>query len=424
MRGLDRASFGLGAIVPTLVFTLGVAGPTSVRADELLPALSEKIERERAELIELRHDLHRHPEVSGKEERTAGLVAERLRALGLEVRTGVGGHGVVGILRGGLPGPMVAYRADMDAVPSDAPDPAEFRSLTPGVRHICGHDVHTTVAVALAQGLASIKDRIPGTVMLVFQPAEENATGAEAMLADGLFQSMKPDAIFGVHTAPLDVGQLATAPGSLMAARDGVRVTVVRAADPAATANAVRDRIMKLSTVADVQAVAPSAPDFVYVQARVKPPAEGEDKHGVEASISMASQEVRKRTHAAVEAAVAELRDLDTELELEYVERFIAGVDNDPDLVARAAAVVQSALGEGSVTVLDIVVPAFSEDFGSFQALVPGAFFFLGVSNPEKGIVGMPHTPNYAADDEAIFVGARAMGAVLLDFLESRKPSG
>ncbi len=413
-----RVSHPYFSILVTLALVCAAGGARA--QSTLLAPLTEKLESERARLVDLRRDIHLHPETSGNEERTAGLVAERLRAAGYEVRTGVGGHGVVGVLRGDKPGPTVAYRADMDAVPSDAPDPVDYRSLTPGVRHICGHDVHTTIAIAMAQGFASIKDRLPGTVMFLFQPAEENATGAKAMLAAGVFDRIKPDAIFAVHTAPFNVGQLASAPGGLMAGRDGVRVTIERAADPAATANALRDRILALGTVTGMAALAPSPPDFVFVQASVPPPADGA-KQAVEASITMASAEVRTRTHAAVEAAVAELdRPDDTELRLEYEERFIAGVTNDPDLVKRAATVVDGVLGAGSVTMLDIVVPAFSEDFGSFQALVPGVMFFLGVSNPEKGIVGMPHSPTYVADDESIFVGARAMAAVLLDFLESR----
>jgi metal-dependent amidase/aminoacylase/carboxypeptidase family protein len=209
----------------------------------------------------------------------------------------------------------------------------------------------------------------------------------------------------------------------MMASRDGVEVTVERAVDPAATANAVRDRLRALSTVTDAQAVAPTTPEFVYVQARVVPPANATARHVVEASISMARAEVRTRTRAAVEDAIGALNDSSTKLALDYQDRWIAGVDNDAELVRRAIAAAESALGAGSILPLDVVAPGFSEDFGSFQALVPGVMFFLGVSNPEKGTVGMPHTPGYVADEESIFVGARAMTAVLLDFLESA-PSG
>lgn len=416
MRSSDRPTPRLAILV--LACAAVVAG--SAGADDLLPAFTERVEKGRTELIEVRRDIHRHPETSGNEERTAGMVAGKLRALGFEVTTGVGGNGVIGVLHGAKPGRVVAYRADMDAVPSEDPDPVEsIKSLTPGVRHICGHDVHTTIGLALAQGLSSIKDRLPGTVMLVFQPAEENATGAKAMLATHPFDRVKPDAIFAVHTAPFNVGQMVTAPGGLMPGRDAVRVTVERAPDAAATASAVLDRLLAFSTVTGAQTLAPASPDFVFVQARVRSPSGPDTGYAVEGSITMASDEVRARTHAAVVAAIAEMRRDDTQLALEYEERNIAGVTNDPELVKRAAAAVESVLGPGSVTMLQQVVPAFSEDFGSFQALVPGVMFFLGVSNPEKGIVGMPHSPGYAADEESIFVGARAMAAVLLDFLES-----
>jgi amidohydrolase len=417
VRGRDWST----STLVILAFVYGAFGARCARAENaLLPAFTERLESERAELIELRHDIHRHPETSGNEERTSGLVAERLRGLGFEVTTGVGGHGVIGVLRGGAPGPVAAFRADMDAVPSDAPDPVEFRSLTPGVRHICGHDVHTTVGVALAEGLASIKDRLPGTVMLLFQPAEETASGAKAMLADGALDNPKPDAIFAYHTAPFNVGQVAVAAGRMMAGRDLVRVTVERAADPEATAAAVRDRIVALTTVTREQAVMPAAPGFVYVEVWARPPQVEGGSWRVEGSVSTADHESSARARAGIEAALAELRNDDTALAFEYEELFVAGIDNDPDLTARASAVAESVLGQGSVLPVPAVVPGFSEDFGSFQAKVPGVMFFLGVSNPEKGIAGMPHSPGYAADDDAIVVGARAMAAVLLDFLESR----
>jgi len=140
MRRFSFASFGALALLPAALL-----------ASDAESLAAERIEALRAELIEVRRDLHRHPEVSGEEERTAGVVARRLEALGLEVRTGVGGHGVVGLLRGAKDGPLLAFRADMDAVPSTAPDPVEFRSVNEGVRHICGHDIHTTIGLALAE---------------------------------------------------------------------------------------------------------------------------------------------------------------------------------------------------------------------------------------------------------------------------------
>lgn len=170
------------------------------------------------DLRSLRHDLHRHPEISGQEMRTARVVADRMRAAGLEVRSGIAGLGVVAILRGGRPGPLVAYRADMDAVPSTDPDPSAIRSETPGVRHICGHDLHVTVGVGVAELLARQRATLAGTVMFIFQPSEERATGARAMLEAGIFATERPVAIYGLHTSPQPVGVVSSKPDRMMLA--------------------------------------------------------------------------------------------------------------------------------------------------------------------------------------------------------------
>src|SRR5262249_810673 len=148
---------------------------------DLSNQIRAKLEGIQLELTELRHDLHRHPEVSGKEERTSGIVARRLSRLGLDVRAKLGGYGDVGVLRGAKPGGGGAYRAGMDAIRTTDEDPAPFRSETSGVRHICGHDVHTTVALGIAEALASVQNRLPSTVKFIFQPAEETIQGAKAM---------------------------------------------------------------------------------------------------------------------------------------------------------------------------------------------------------------------------------------------------
>jgi metal-dependent amidase/aminoacylase/carboxypeptidase family protein len=283
--------------------------PVAVRIDSGVAAIG-------TELIALRHDLHQHPELSGQEQRTARVVADRLRALGLEVRTGVGGYGVVGVLRGDRPGPLVAWRADMDAVASSAPDPSPVKSLTPGVRHICGHDLHVTVALGLATVLAGMRTELPGSVMFIFQPDEERARGARGMLDAGLFASQRPVAIYGIHTAPLETGLIASRPGRMM----------------------------------DANGVAP-------------------------------------------------------------------GVLNDTALFASAKASVTRALGAAAFVDLAAPPAGFSEDFGHYQAEVPGVFFFVGASRGASGVVAAPHSPAFNLDDGAIRVALRAMLAVVIDRL-------
>jgi len=392
--------------------------PTLGRAQDvsgLHAKFSQRLETLRQELIDVRRDLHRNPELSGEEERTAGIVAERLRTLGFTVRTGIGGHGVVGLLKGSQPGAVVAFRADMDAVASDAPDPVEFRSLRPGVRHICGHDIHTTIGLALAEGFAAVRDQLRGSIMLVFQPAEERAIGARAMLADNVFRDEQPDAIFAYHTAPFDVGQLATASETLMAWRDRVTVTLSGRGDVAGAAAEVHSRIRDVGTVPPERAAESAPYDALLV--RVGPPRRtNDDTVIVAAVISTANPSARQ----LVMTQLADLEFDDVGMEISYQEKWVAGVTNDPELVRQAQASVASVVGPDGMRMLNRVNPAFSEDFGSFQQLVPGVMFFLGVSNPAQGWVGMPHTPDYVADEESIFVGARVMGAVVLDFLSTR----
>jgi len=190
--------------------------PAVAALSPLFPDIERALVRQRDAIVALRQDLHTHPELSGEEQRTAGLVAERLRALGLDVRSGVGGHGVIARLSGAHPGRMVGFRADMDAFPSSAPDPYSWPSTTPGVRHICGHDVHTAVAVATAEAMASVRSQLAGTVVFVFQPAEETARGARAMLDDGALAGASLDAIFAFHTAPMPLGSIGTKSGVLL----------------------------------------------------------------------------------------------------------------------------------------------------------------------------------------------------------------
>jgi metal-dependent amidase/aminoacylase/carboxypeptidase family protein len=388
----------------------------------LLSSFIERVEGLREELIDVRRDLHRHPEISGQEERTAGIVADRLRAAGFEVRTGVGGHGVVGLLHGAASGPLLAFRADMDAVRSGAPDPVEFRSETEGVRHICGHDIHTTIGLALAEGFAEVRDRMAGNVMLIFQPAEESASGARAMLADGVFAEPLPDAVFAYHTTPFEIGQIATAARTLMPGRDAVRVDIRGDGDLESVAETVRELVLGTGTVAPEEATIPVAGEFVLVQGARARRGNAGGGWRVGATLTTSSREESGRARRAIESGLAELEREGLTLALDYGERWIAGVTNEPELVEAANASARAVLGEDAVIAVETMSPLFSEDFGSFQEEVPGVMYFLGVSNSERGWVGMPHSPDYVADEESIFVGAGAMAAVFFDLFESGVP--
>jgi len=390
--------------------------PRPANAATLAAQAQAAVEARRAELIAFRRDLHQHPEVSGQEERTARLIGERLQALGYEVRRNVGGHGVVATLRGPRPGPAVAFRADMDAVRSEAPDPVDFASLNPGVRHICGHDIHAAIGMALAEGFAAIRSDLAGTVVIIFQPAEEDATGARAMLADGAFVS-RPDAIYAVHTSPYEVGQLAVREGVQMAARDRLEIEV-RGPGAAAAMEALHARLVALST-AEAFAGQPAASDFINVGGGAVRQRDGALTANVQFNVATAaaSAHARAATERAIADTLAEHRG--AEIVTRYQSGWIPGVRNDPALTRAAVDSVRSELGAPAVNEVQNIIPAFSEDFGHFQAQTPGVMFFLGVSNEARGWVGMPHTPDYVADEESIFVGARAMSRAMLERMQA-----
>ena len=260
-----------------------------------------------------------------------------------------------------------------------------------------------------------MRSELAGSVLFVFQPAEERATGARAMLADGVLENHKPAAILALHTAPLNVGQLATGPGTVMAWRDRVSVKLTGSGELEAAAKAVRKDLVAVGTLGMAEAARPVAGDFVFAQ--IGPARQSDGEWTVGGTLTTASRSASAAAKSAIETALASLDHPGVSASLDYQEKWIAGVTNDPALTQRAIASASTIVGDDGVLLLSSVIPAFSEDFGSFQELVPGVMFFLGVSNPEKGWVGMPHSPGYMADEESIFVGARSMAAVLLEFL-------
>ena len=210
-------------------FAVRRARPDSAREQKIAQAA----EGLRAQLVTLRRDFHMHPELSNREERTSRIVAERLRALGLEdVKTGVGKYGVTALLRGARPGAIVAVRADMDALPIQEVNDVPYKSQVAGVKHACGHDAHTTVELGVAEVLSKMKGEIQGTIKFIFQPAEEGAPageegGARLMIKEGAMDNPRPSAIFGLHTLPsIEAGQIAFHSGPAMASSDRFFITI------------------------------------------------------------------------------------------------------------------------------------------------------------------------------------------------------
>ncbi len=360
----------------------------------------------------LRRDIHEHPELAGNEVRTAALVAERLRAAGLAVSTGVGGQGIVAVLSGGgdAGGRTVAYRADMDAVETDD-----------GATHLCGHDLHTAVGVGVAEVLARLRERLPGRVAFLFQPAEETLAGAQAMIADGVLERTRPAEIYALHCAPLPVGSFAVMPGF---GHPGLDLANIELAGPTALADAVRivAGIEALSTISpptteaefDQLASDLQTPDgplarFVLTGARLEQGVGDEQRVAVRAWLRAwpddrypsLREEIRELVRSAPHAVV------------DFPAPPFPAMICAPEQSHAMAAHLSALDCVESVAVLHASYPFNGEDFALYLQRVPGAMAFLGVADEEAGILGIPHAPDFAADDRAIGVAVRSMASLL-----------
>ena len=411
----------VGVMVATMV-ALGTVIVTVAKAETnsyMRAAVAEALANNEQSLIEFRRDIHRHPELAGQEVRTAKAIAERMRAAGLEVRTDVGGHGVVAVLKGGKPGPVVAYRADMDAIATTGPDPVDFKSEDESVRHGCGHDMHVTIAVGMAEAMSTVRDELSGTVVFIFQPAEENGEGAAATIKDGALENPKPQAIFGVHCAPLEVGVIGSKPGMLLGGLDVVQVRITGEGDQDPAAEAVAAILASVNTVSMGVPQIDGESDFTMAGVFQAGPAEDGNGTMLVGMVRCSTEERHNIAKAAIEEQVAAITADGITIGMEYSKYMIPPVMNDADLVARGNAVVQELAGPDALYVVDGVTPFFSEDFSQFQQHIPGALYYLGVSNSAKGTMGLPHSPMFVADEGAIVFGASAMSAILVDYLEN-----
>jgi amidohydrolase len=420
----------MNALILVLAMAAQTANAIAARAGSHDQQIAQAAETLRARLIEQRRDFHMHPELSNREERTSRIVAERLRALGLdEVKTGVGKYGVVALLKGSKPGPVVAVRADMDALPIQETNDVPYKSQTPGVKHACGHDVHTTVQLGVAEVLSKMRDQIPGTIKFIFQPAEEGAPvgeegGAPFMIKEGALENPRPSAIFGLHTASSDVGQIEYHSGPAMASADRFAITIrgkkSHGAQPQGGIDAVvvaAECVTALQTIHS-RRINPLEP-LVITIGTIK----GGDRNNIiadevkmEGTMRTLSEEVRTRaknlmreTLAGVTSAYGATFDLqfDSPNPVTY---------NDPHLVEETLPTIRRIVGTANVVSPKPFMPA--EDFSYYQKVIPGFFYFLGVGNKAKGLTPAWHTADFDVDEESLIVGVKVMANVLLDYLD------
>lgn len=414
--------------------------PLCTHAGIDVEALAAKVD---GKVVEWRRDIHQHPELGNREFRTSAKVAEHLQALGLEVRTGVAHTGVIGLLRGGRPGPRVALRADMDALPvTEATGlpfastvTTEYNGQTTGVMHACGHDAHVAILMGVAQALASVREELPGEVLFLFQPAEEGPPpgetgGARQMLAEGAFDGTLPEAVFGLHVwAQLPVGTIGFKGGPMMASADRwvlkVRGKQTHASRPwggvdpitiaAQALIASQSIIARQIDISSSPVVLTAGAVRGGIRFNIIP-----DTAEMEGTLRTFDMDVRADVIARFERtakAIAEAAGGEAEL---IVENTAPVTANELALTQRVRPWLRELMGSDNVK--EMPLQTVAEDFSEFANRVPGFLFFVGSTGPDTLPARAPnnHSPEFLLHEDALKHGTRAMLTLTLGVLEKR----
>ncbi|HDZ14880.1 hypothetical protein LCGC14_1089670 [marine sediment metagenome] len=382
-------------------------------------------------LVAFRRDLHQHPELGGNEMRTASKIAEYLLGLGLEVKTGIGGYGVVGILHGAKKGRKLAWRADIDALASDHPDVVDFESTVPGVRHICGHDVHATIALGIADVLASQKEQLQGTVYFIFQPSEENVRGAKAMIADGLFEDISPEEIYALHVSPYPEGIVVSKAGRIFADFDEIEMVFTKGKDSLEIIDFVKETLNGLETIEnpeifydpmnfadpEIGLVSPNTiyKDYVSVHSGYYI----RDRDGelaISANIGSTDDALLKKAKKRLEKEIKHSKYSNSFLGITYSD-VTYHPENDSGLTETAARSITENFGGDTYFEQYGIVSGAGDDFALFQEKVPGVYFLLGASDYEKDIIAETHSPHFQVDENCIKTGTKIFSTLLLERL-------
>lgn len=397
----------------------------------MIKTIIELEEEVRAKYFKYREVIHRNPELSGQEEKTAALVSDVLEGLGIKVRTGVGGHGVVGILEGKSPGRVVGLRADMDALPICEKNEIVWQSEIEGVMHACGHDTHTAMLLGVAHVLVEMRDCLVGTVVFIFQPAEENSPtgGAPSMIAEGVLDDPKIDAMLGLHVWPtLKTGTIGLQAGPVSAASDPVKITVCGKAAHASMPNYGVDAIvigsamvMSLQTIVSRNVSANES--AVLTLGTVK----GGDRYNIvadkvnfEGTVRTFDPVVRKTINRLIHRiACGTCESLGGSCEIDYQFGYPSSI-NDPGITAKAQRAASKLLGEENLLISTPVNPA-GEDFAFFAEKVPSAFAWLGCCPEDVPLEEMPplHNDEFLPDEKALPVGVRYLATATLEILQA-----
>ncbi len=373
------------------------------------------------QLVSWRRDLHKHPELGYEEHRTAALIVDHLSRLGLQVQQGIARTGVVGLLEGEREGPTLLLRFDMDALPVEEENDVSYRSEYPGRMHACGHDGHVAIGLGTATLLARYRDRLPGRVKFVFQPAEEGLGGALRMIKEGVLENPRPDMAFGLHLwNPIPVGHVAVQPGPLMAAAARFDIDVVgrggHGAQPHLTVDAL---VAAAHIVTGLQTIVSRNVDPLDALVLTVGELHAGSAFNIIPGQATLRGTLRTFNMNTMHMAQARLRSLAEGVAQGYGARADVRSDiisppviNDEKATALVREVAQALLGQDRVvTIKPFMV---SEDMAEFLTRVPGCFFLVGARNEEKGIVYGHHHPRFDIDEDALPIGTALMTGIVL----------
>jgi amidohydrolase len=426
----------------TITFCLLLLALSSTAQNQALKTkVAQKAARLESKVVGWRRELHQNPELGNREYKTSEKVATHLRSLGIEVQTGVAKTGVVGILKGGKPGPVVALRADMDALPVKervnlpftSKATGEYNGQAVGVMHACGHDTHVAMLMGTAEILASIKNEIKGTVKFIFQPAEEGPPegedgGAELMVKEGVLNNPKVDVIFGLHiNAQTEVGQIKYRPKGTMASSDWFTIQVNgrqshgaypwQSVDPIVTASQI---VLGLQTIVsrnvnltENAAVVSVGQINAGVRSNIIP--ESLTLSGTIRTLDSQTQDFIHGRIKTIATNIAESAGASSEV---TISKKTLITYNDPSLTAQMLPTLQAVAGKDNVHLTEAVTGA--EDFSFYQAKIPGLFYFIGGMPKGKKASEMPshHTPDFYIDEGSFVLGMTSMVALTLDYME------
>jgi amidohydrolase len=372
----------------------------------------------------LRRDFHRHPEIGFKEVRTAGIVARELHSLGLEVSTGIAETGVVALIEGESPGPVLMLRFDMDALPIHEETGTEYASQTPGVMHACGHDGHTAVGLTVARLLLAQRSSLAGTVKLVFQPAEEGLGGAKRMIDEGVLENPRPDFALGMHVwNEKPYGWMAATDGSCMAASETFEVTITGRGGHGAAPHQTLDPVLAAAhVVTALQGIVARNVDPVETAVISATSIHAGEAHNVIPSVAHLKGTIRsflpevrtlvlERFQTVVEGVSAAM-GCQAEVSVRSITPALV---NDPEISQKVRETARRLLPD--LQIENGTRTMGSEDMAYFLEKVPGCFFFLGSANPEKGLDAAHHHPRFDFDERALSAGAALIAAAAVELL-------